>query len=69
MYGWLTNNNHCSHTLHPPTTHPSLSSTLKSPTLALPVGLVADVHSLKLQHPDLAILVSLGGDSVAGEVG
>jgi len=30
--------------------------------------LVADVHSLKLQHPDLAILVSLGGDSVAGEV-
>ena len=29
---------------------------------------MADVHSLKLQHPDLAILVSLGGDSVAGEV-
>ena len=26
------------------------------------------MHSLKLQHPDLAILVSLGGDSVAGEV-
>ena len=31
-------------------------------------GLVADVQTLKVQHPDLAILVSLGGDSVAGEV-
>jgi len=30
--------------------------------------LVADVQTLKVQHPDLAILVSLGGDSVAGEV-
>ena len=36
--------------------------------LHLVSGLVADVQTLKVQHPDLAILVSLGGDSVAGEV-